>query len=73
MGTPKLGFLSFFFFCFLGLYSWHVEVPRSGAALKTDLEDLGEANRREETTNLLASLVLESISLERCLCHQEGP
>ena len=36
-----------------------------GAALKTNMENLGGANRREEMTNLPGSLVLESILAER--------
>ena len=44
-----------------------------GAALKTHPEELGGANKREETTNLLGSLVLESALAERGTCHQEGP
>ena len=43
-----------------------------GTALKTNREDLGGANRREERTNLSGSLVLESILAERCTRHQEG-
>ena len=42
-------------------------------ALKINLEDLGGANRREETTKLPGSFVLGSILAERCLHHQEGP
>ena len=38
-----------------------------GAALKTKWEDLGGANRREETT------FLNSILAEWYMCHQEGP
>ena len=44
-----------------------------GTALKTNPGDLGGANRREGTTNLPGSLVLESILAERWVCQQEGP
>ena len=37
-------------------------------ALKTNLQDLGGANRREETTNLPGFLLLESVFMERCAC-----
>ena len=45
----------------------------SGAALKTNQEDWGEANVREKDTNVPGSLVLESIFAERCSHNKEGP
>ena len=44
-----------------------------GATLKTNQEDLGGANRREEITNLPESLALESILAERCTGHKTDP
>lgn len=44
-----------------------------GASLKTNQEDVGEANRSEETTNLPGSLLPEYILAKKCTCHQEGP
>ena len=43
-----------------------------GAAWKTNWENSGGANRREETTNLPESLALEFILAERCLGQREG-
>lgn len=43
-----------------------------GPAIKTNGEDSGVANRREEPTNLPGSLVLVPILAERCPHHQEG-
>ena len=43
------------------------------AAMKINWRNLGEAKKREETTNLPESLVLESILAERCIHQQEGP
>lgn len=40
-----------------------------GAALKTNLEDLGGASKREETTDLSGSLALESILNESRTCQ----
>lgn len=37
-----------------------------GDALKTNLEDLGGANRGQETTDFPGSLALESVLAERC-------
>lgn len=42
-----------------------------GATLKMHQEDGGVVRRRKERTNLPASLALESILPERCVCHQD--
>ena len=33
----SLGFFWFFFFCFLGLHLWHVEIPRLGVESELQL------------------------------------